>query len=112
MVDEEEDLAENFPGEMIPEIVVDSSESRDLSYLHITVPRIDSIFEKNKKVLLSESYFSSFVSLSNDFHDPPHPLPSQWPMASKMSNANPPFFDCLPPLIASPSHPLFPCPNM
>jgi len=50
MVDEEEDLAENFPGEMIPEIVVDSSESRDLSYLHITVPRIDSIFEKNKKV--------------------------------------------------------------
>ena len=49
MVDEEEDLVEDFPGEMIRE-VVDSSEQRDLSYLHITVPRIDSIFEKNKKV--------------------------------------------------------------
>ena len=49
MIDEEEDLHEDFPGELIPE-VVDSSEERDLSYLHITVPRIESIFEKNKKV--------------------------------------------------------------
>lgn len=57
MIDEEEELVEDFPGEMIAE-VVDASEQRDLSYLHITIPRIDSIFEKNKKVsLYSFTYF-------------------------------------------------------
>ena len=49
MIDEEEELVEDFPGDLMTE-VVDASEKRDLSYLHITLPRIESIFEKSKKV--------------------------------------------------------------
>ena len=48
-MDEEEEEAEELPTELINEDV-DVSEQRDLSYWHITIPRIDSIFERNKKV--------------------------------------------------------------
>ena len=46
--EEEEDDVEDL-NEMMGEDM-DESQQRDLSYWHITVPRIDSIFERNKKV--------------------------------------------------------------
>ena len=48
-MDEEEEEPEELPTALINEDV-DVSEQRDLSYWHITIPRIDSIFERNKKV--------------------------------------------------------------
>eukprot|EP00795_Rhopilema_esculentum_P009537 gene9537-17283_t len=50
LLDEEEDEVEDFSAGLITEEDVDVSEKRDLSYWHITIPRIESIFERNKKV--------------------------------------------------------------
>ena len=52
LLDEEEDEVEDFSAGLITEEDVDVSEKRDLSYWHITIPRIESIFERNKKVRL------------------------------------------------------------
>eukprot|EP00794_Sanderia_malayensis_P008846 gene8846-9794_t len=48
---DEEDVEEDFPSEMMNDDM-DEGEQRDLSYWHITIPRIDSIFERNKKVYI------------------------------------------------------------
>ena len=50
MIDEEEELVGDYNGDMMED--GDASEQRDLGYLHVTVPRIESIFEKNRKVCL------------------------------------------------------------
>ena len=112
MVDEEEELPDDFHGEMIPEIVVDPSESRDLSYLHITVPRIDSIFEKNKKVYLSESNSSSFLLVSIDFHDSLILFLSPWPVLSEISKADLSFLSASTFCLCPPHDCCFPSPCM
>ena len=48
---------EDFNEEMMAD-EIDEEEQRDLSYWHITVPRIESIFERNKKVCCMSLLFS------------------------------------------------------
>ena len=65
-MDEEEEEAEEFSPHLINEDV-NVSEQRDLSYWHITIPRIESIFERNKRVrsllykYASRSWFKNSV---------------------------------------------------